>query len=92
MIRSRANAKAYTSDEGDLKLVILKERYKELYLENHRFFDLVRNHELRNMVEPFMELTDQEVAEGAFYWPVSQSNFIKNPEMRQNIYWKQQGL
>lgn len=91
-IRERANAQPYTTEEGDLKLVILKERYKELYLENSRYFDLFRNKELRNMIPTFSNLSDQDITDGALYWPVSTKNFTKNPLMRQNIYWKRQGI
>lgn len=91
-IRNRAKASVYNATEGDLKLVILKERYRELYLENHRFFDLVRNDELRNMVESFKDVTDQDIEDGALYWPVQSSAFLQNSLMRQNIYWKQRGV
>lgn len=91
-IRQRANAKSYSPQEGSLKLAILKERQKELYLENHRFFDLVRNNEVVNMVESFSNVTEQDILDGAYYWPVGSKNFLKNPHMRQNIYWKRQGL
>ncbi|MDP4207050.1 MAG: RagB/SusD family nutrient uptake outer membrane protein [Bacteroidota bacterium] len=91
-IRDRAKATSYSAAEGDLKLVILKERYKELYLEGNRFWDLARNGELRNMVPSFSGLTDQDVADGALYWPVSPGAFSKNPLMRQNTYWKKQGI
>ncbi len=91
-IRTRAKANTYDASEGDLKLVILEERYKELYLENCRFFDLVRNGELRNMVESFKDITDQNIEDGALYWPISEGAFTNNSKMRQNIYWKQQGM
>lgn len=92
-IRGRAGLAPYSAGvNGDLKLAILKERQRELYLEGFRFDDLVRNGELRNMVASFAEITDTDMADGAAFLPVADGAFLKNPQMRQNVYWKRNGF
>ena len=92
-IRGRAGLPPYSAAvNGDLKLAILKERQRELYLEGFRFDDLTRNGELRNMVASFAEMTDTDMEDGAAYLPVADGAFVKNPQMRQNVYWKRNGF
>ncbi|MDY4043496.1 MAG: RagB/SusD family nutrient uptake outer membrane protein [Marinifilaceae bacterium] len=92
-IRDRAGLAPYSAAiNGDLKLAILKERQRELYLEGYRFEDLVRNGELRNMVSTFKNMTDTDMKDGAEYLPIASGAFLKNPQMRQNVYWKRNGF
>ena len=87
-IRNRANAKAYLGNEGDLRYIIFKEREKELLLEGHRYFDVLRNDYWKTeLSDEHAALTDQDIQDGAFYSPVHNFAFQDNPKMRQTAYW-----
>lgn len=92
-IRDRAGAPRYQEAEGDLKEVIARERDKELFLEPFiRYNDIVRNGTFREKMQgKFKTLTEQDVADGALYWPVYSDAFKDNTLMRQTIYWKRNG-
>lgn len=94
-IRQRAGAPVYSSEEGDLSEAIAKERDKELFLEGPctRYFDIVRNKTFRTKLRgKFQTLTDQDVLDGALFFPVSFSAFSNNTKMTQTIYWKNNGF
>ena len=93
-IRERAygnRSHDYTTAEGDLKAMIFREREKELLFEDHRFYDVVRNgwDYVRSDKFPpkFSTLTDQDIRDGALYWPTPGDAFSNNDLMRQNVYW-----
>lgn len=95
IIRQRAGAPLYTETEGGLSEAIALEREKELFLEGLqlRYFDIVRNGTFREKLQgEFQTLTDQDVAEGALYLPVSTDAFFNNTLMVQTLYWKRNGF
>ena len=94
VIRKRAGAKEYTSDEN-LEEAIALERDKELFLEGicTRYFDIVRNRTFREKLRgKFKTLSDQDVKDGALFFPISFYSFQNNTKMTQNIYWKRNGF
>lgn len=95
IIRQRAGASNYSPDEGDLKDAILLERERELFIEGIqlRYFDIVRTGTFRTkLIGDFQTLTDEDVAEGALYMPVSITAFENNTLMLQTTYWKRNGF
>ena len=89
-IRERAHAKLYSPSEhnGDLRYTIFKEREKELLMEGHRYYDIIRNgYARKEFEEGFRKLTDQDFIEGAFFVAVGGDAFYRNPLMRQNTFW-----
>jgi len=64
----------------------LIERGKELYLEGHIFYDLLRTRMYKSYID---WLPDDEVRfkNGGFYWPVSPLLFKQNPLLKQTPYW-----
>lgn len=88
-IRERANAELYpASQETDLKYAIFKEREKELLMEGHRYYDVIRNGYWKTELEGgFKTLTDQDVKDGALYMPIGVGAFAYNDIIRQNRYW-----
>lgn len=96
-VRDRANATRYSASEynGDVQYAVFKERERELLMEGHRFYDIIRNgpEYVREFLEGgFKELTEQDYIEGAMFhaiWkdPMAQNAFTDNPLMRQNTWW-----
>lgn len=90
-IRKRAGIADYSSNEGDLRYAIFKERTRELIFEGQRFYDAVRNGYWKTEIAPGFELlTEQDIADGALYLPVGWGAFNLNDLMRQNTYWLKQ--
>lgn len=84
---------------GNIQLAIFREREKELLLENHRYFDIVRNgwcylrgedsyDYIRNEIsDAYAKLTDQDIQDGALYFALGVTIFTNNDLIRQNKYW-----
>lgn len=75
---------------GDVQLAVFKERERELLFEDKRFYDIVRNgldYVKREISPAFSSLTEQDVRNGALYYPVAESAFMNNDLMLQNVYW-----
>ena len=70
----------------DVMFEYVIERGKELYLEGHIFYDLLRTRMYRSFID---WLPDDEVRfkNGGFYWPVSPLLFKQNPLLKQTPYW-----
>ena len=95
-IRSYNRAKAYPNSSGDekgLKYAIFHERERELLMEGHRFYDVVRNgmEYINTYLEPtaFKTMTIADVKSGAIFYPIHDSAFKNNSLLRQNTYWAQ---
>jgi len=72
----------YTRD--DLMYEYAIERGKELYVEGHIFYDLLRTRQYVNFVD---WLSEARFARGGFYWPVSPLLFKENRFLVQTSYW-----
>ena len=95
-IRSHNHAKAYPNSSGDekgLKYAIFHERERELLMEGHRFYDVVRNgmEYINTYLQPttFKSMTLEDVKMGAIFYPIHDSAFKNNSVLRQNTYWAQ---
>lgn len=94
-IRTRANSPLYDRSEynnRDVRYAVFKEREKELLMEGHRYYDVIRNGYARTELQGgFRTASDQDFKDGAFFLIISPSSFpsdfANNPLMRQNIYW-----
>ncbi len=93
-IRTRATSPLYNSAEynGNVRYAVFKEREKELLMEGHRYYDVIRNGYARTeLAGGFRTATDQDFKDGAFFLIITISSFpgdfANNPLMRQNVYW-----
>ena len=92
-IRERAELSGYTgpTDKESLKQEIFNERRRELFGEGQFYFDIVRNGYYKKYLRGnFLNLTEQDIKNGAFYEPVGIEAFEKNTLMTQNTYWQWQ--
>ena len=62
------------------------ERGKELYLEGHIFYDLLRTRMYKNFIDWLPE-DGVRFKNGGFYFPVSPLLFKQNPYLKQTPYW-----
>jgi len=71
--------------KDDLMYEYMLERGKELYLEGHIFWDLIRTRQYGNFI-PWLD--DGRFQQGGFYWPVDPKLFRDNRFLVQTSYWK----
>lgn len=84
---------------GNIQLAIFREREKELLLEKHRYFDIVRNgwcylrgedsydYIRKEISDAYAALSDQDIRDGALYLALGITIFTNNDLIRQNKYW-----
>ena len=88
MIRKRANTGIYQGTGGPLlKEAIFTERAKELMMEGHYYFDLVRTGRVTNQQWCYYPLTQAQFDNGGWTWPISTNALNNNPYMQLNNYW-----
>jgi hypothetical protein len=74
-----------TYSRDDLMYEYMLERGKELYLEGHVFWDLIRTRQYVNFI-PW--LGEDRFNAGGFYWPVDPTLFRDNRFLVQTPYWR----
>jgi len=88
-VRQRAKIKTpltgYTGN--DLLNLITDERGRELFLEGHRFFDLIRLERITGD-QQLSTISPGEFAAGKYYWPIDPSLFLLNSKLTQTGFWK----
>jgi starch-binding outer membrane protein, SusD/RagB family len=93
-IRMRSGADLYDPSEynGDLRLAIFREREKELLMEGHRYYDVIRNgYASTELKGGFQSATAQDFRDGAFFLNLSRTgtpnDYDNNPKLEPNKYW-----
>ncbi len=71
-----------TKDELMYQYVL--ERGKEMYLEGHLFYDLIRTRQYPQLIT---WLSESRFKQEGFYWPVAPNLFKNNPKLTQTTYW-----
>lgn len=91
-IRTLNNVSAYTGTDADLFAGIIEERGRELFLEGHRFYDLVRLGRKTNIMKfngstTLNRMDDATFQLGKYYWPVDPILIQINPLLTQTPFW-----
>jgi hypothetical protein len=84
-----AGLSASEADDADLFEDIIDERGRELFLEGHRFYDLIRLAKKTGKVE-FGEdkISATQFQQGKYYWPLDPVLITANSLLVQTPYWK----
>lgn len=87
-VREKAGLDVYTGTDADLFEGIIDERGRELFLEGHRYFDLVR---LANKTGSAKfggsKMDDADFRAGKHYWPLDPALMNINKKLTQTPFW-----
>lgn len=91
-IRALNGLEASTAVESELFEAIIEERGRELFMEGHRFFDLIRLAREKGVYlfgsGGSEKISESEFMEGKYYWPIQPSIIETNPLFVQTEYWR----
>lgn len=86
-IRTQAGLQVYKNEEP-LKEAIFSERARELFLEGHRYYDLVRLYKNFNIYKfPESKMNQAQFNAKKYFWPFDPSLLSANPALIQTPYW-----
>ncbi|MFD2035006.1 RagB/SusD family nutrient uptake outer membrane protein [Belliella marina] len=74
------------TNPDDVYQEVMEERARELFLEGHRFFDMVRMARHKQIYK-FEFITPADFEGGKSYWPVDPILFNNNPILTQTQFW-----
>ncbi|MCA5003826.1 RagB/SusD family nutrient uptake outer membrane protein [Sphingobacterium bovistauri] len=81
------------SGNGTLMKAIFDERARELFMEAHRFYDMVRLYRHHGIFEfPASRMTQEQFNRGKYMWPFDPSLLNQNPLLKQTPYWATVGF
>lgn len=85
-IRAAAGLTPWPGADTDLFEAIIDERGRELFLEGHRFYDLVRLARVKG-INRFDNINASDLQRGKYYWPIDPILMNLNPRLLQTSFW-----
>lgn len=87
-VRAQAGIGAWTGSDVNLFEGIIDERGRELFLEGHRFYDLVRLGKKTGIMKFGAEkMTKSDFDAGKYYWPLDPALMNINKKLTQTPFW-----
>jgi starch-binding outer membrane protein, SusD/RagB family len=87
-VRSIANAGAWNGADANLFEAVINERGRELFLEGHRFYDLVRLGRKTGIIKfGDDKMNKGDFDAGKYYWPIDPALMIINKKLTQTPFW-----
>ncbi|MVT09019.1 RagB/SusD family nutrient uptake outer membrane protein [Chitinophaga tropicalis] len=85
-VRGAAGIDSWTGADTDLFEAIIDERGRELFMEGHRFFDLIRLARVKGILR-FDNINGADFQRGKYYWPVDPVLMNLNSRLQQTSFW-----
>jgi len=91
-IRGLAGLGPTTATDANMFEEVIQERGRELFIEGHRFYDLVRLARKTNIIRfngtgTVIRMTISDFNQGKYYWPVEPILMALNPLLAQTPFW-----
>ncbi|MBS1664104.1 MAG: RagB/SusD family nutrient uptake outer membrane protein [Bacteroidetes bacterium] len=92
-IRTRAGIGPTAVADGDMFAGVIDERARELFMEGHRYYDLIRLGKKTGVLKfngsstTVLRMDGAGFAAGKYYWPVEPILISLNPLLTQTPYW-----
>jgi hypothetical protein len=90
-IRAAAGLTATTATDANLFEAIIDERGRELFLEGHRYYDLVRLGKKTGILKfdsgTSSRMNSADFQQGKYIWPIEPSIIYINPLLTQTPFW-----
>lgn len=87
-IRTAAGIGTWEGPDTELFEAIIAERGRELFLEGHRFYDLIRLARAKGIYQFNDYINAADFNKGKYYWPIDPVLMNQNNKLEQTSFWR----